>query len=185
MTRMRFRSRPPRGLIGITLLLWSGLAAAQDDREFVFDDEEGYRILRFAGVGPGELSEDQLYEVSNAEFSSMVHDRIYADVLFDTEPMDADWSDSTVALITRHLGHNASDFTSTTVECRSESCRIMLEHSGRWTISSHLGLLESVQPVIEELIQASAPAFGTVFIITAYFQELEPPHIKVFLRRAD
>jgi hypothetical protein len=182
---MRFRTRPASALIGIALPLWAVLAAAQGDRDFVFDDEEGYRILRFAGVGPGELSEDQLYEVSNAEFSSMVHDKIYADVLFDTEPVDPDWSDSTVGLITRHLSHNAPDFSSTTVECRSESCRIMLEHSGRWTIPSHLGLLESVQPVIEELIEASSPAFDRVFIITAYFQEMEPPHIKVFLHRSD
>jgi hypothetical protein len=172
-------------LTGFAVFLLPGVSAAQSDRDFVFDDEEGYRILRFARIGSGELTEDQLYEVSNAEFSSMVHDRIYADVLFDMEPVDSEWSESQAPLITRYLDHRVPEFASRTVECRSTSCRIMLEHSGEWTITSHQGLMESVQLVIEEFVDANAEAFDSAFLITAYFQEFEAPHIKAFLRRAD
>lgn len=163
---------------------WPGFSIGQEDRDYVFEDEDGYRVLRFAGAGSGERTEEQLAEISNAEFSSMVHDRILADLRFVAEPPDETWASAMEPRISQHLTHAGPESSWTVVECRSDSCRIVIEHTGDWTLSTHLPLMETVQLEIEAFIDAAAPTFDPVFLITAYDQASETPHIKAFLRRA-
>ena len=172
-------------ILGAAAALWPHIAFGQANRDYVFEDEDGHLVLRYVGVGHGELTATQIDEISNAEFSSMVHDRIRADLWFDAEPLDEVWARSTEPRIERYLSHNVPDSFSINLACRSASCRLVLEHSGNWTVSGHQALLQDIQPVIEGLILSHAPAFDEVFLITAYYQERETPHIKAFLQRTD
>ena len=168
--------------VGLVLVICSRQAAAQDDRDYVFTDEEGHLVLRFAGAG-SVLDSDQRDEIFNAEFSSMVHDRLRADLRFDTEPVDSAWAGSMAPRIERHLREAGLDFSTMNVECRSVSCRLVLEHTRRLPISEHRSLRGHVQLVIQALIEADPSSFEPVFLIAAYDQEGETPHIKAFLQR--
>jgi hypothetical protein len=165
------------------------LAATQDDRDFVFTDEEGHLVLRFAGSEPGGLEPDQFDEIVNAEFSTMVHDRLRADLRFDTEPVDSEWAESMEPRVAMYLGETGPDFWSIiadiTVECRSASCRLLLEHTRRLGVSEHRMLMWSVQRALQAFMESNPASFEPVFLMAAYDQEREVPHIKAFLRRAD
>ncbi len=169
----------------ICLAVAPGLVAAQDERDFVFTDEDGHLVLRFAGSEPGGLEPDQVDEIVNAEFSTMVHDRLRADLRFDTEPVDSEWADPMQARLEEHLNGEGLSFSAVEVECRSASCRLVLEHDVRWRLPEHRSRMGGVQRVIQDFMRADPGSFEPVFLITAYDQELETPHIKAFLERAD
>ena len=170
--------------LGLAVALWPA-SAAQDERDFMFTDEEGHLVLRFAGTGASGLDTDQIDEIVNAEFSRMVHDRLRADLRFDTEPLDSEWADAMEPRIRTHLRETGSGFAAIHVECRSTSCRLVLEHASRLPISEHRTLMGHVQRALLAFIEAHPASFEPVFLIAAYDQEGATPHIKAFLQRTD
>ena len=181
---MRFSLLTIAASFGLAAALWPQLAVAQDDRDFVFTDDEGHLVLRFAGAEPDGLDADQVDEIVNAEFSTMVHDRLRADIRFDSEPVDSEWADSMAPRIERHVSETGPEFSAIDVRCRSASCRLVLEHTDRLRVSEHQSLMRNVQLVIRAFMEANPASFEPVFLIAAYDQERETPHIKAFLRRA-
>ena len=181
---MRFPLLTIAASFGLAAALWPQLAAAQDDRDFVFTDDEGHLVLRFAGAEPGGLDANQVDEIVNAEFSTMVHDRLRADIRFDSEPVDSEWADSMAPRIERHVSETGPEFSAIDVRCRSASCRLVLEHTGRLRVAEHQSLMGNVQLVIRVFMEANPASFEPVFLIAAYDQERETPHIKAFLQRA-
>lgn len=171
-------------LLGLALMIWPQPGRTQSDRDFVFTDEEGHLVVRFPGTGAIGLDSSQAEEILNAELSSMVHDRLRADLLFEAEPPDADWAHSMVPQIAKHVAHAGPDFSGTFVECRAVSCRIVMEQPGHYTVTEHQAALETVQQSIEAFIAGHRQHFEPVFMITAYDQAPETPHIKVFLLRS-
>lgn len=156
---------------------------AQSDRDFVFTDREGHLVLRFVGSGATGLDALQAYEVLNAEFSSMVHDRLHADLEFADEARDPEWAASMEPRIAAHARHAGPEFSDILVECRAASCRVILEQPRHWTVPEHQAVLETVQTSIEAFIAGHRQHFEPAFMITAYYQEAETSHIKAFLRR--
>ena len=186
---MRFSGLTIAASFGLALAVWPQLAVSQNERDFVFTDDEGHLVLRFAGSEPGGLDTDQRDEIVNAEFSTMVHDRLRADIRFDSEPVDSEWAESMEPRIAMYLRETGPDFWSIfpdiTVECRSASCRLLLEHTRRLQVSEHRLQMGSVQRALQAFMEANLASFEPVFLMAAYDQELEVPHIKAFLRRVD
>lgn len=168
----------------LALAAWQPCAVAQDAQDFVYTDEEGHLVLRFAGARPGSLDASQIEEIVNVHLSTMVHDRLRADSLFEAEPVDAQWASRLEPRIERHVTETAPEFTSITVECRSASCRLVLEHESTWSVSAHQALMETAQRVIRSFIEADSAGFKHVFLIAGHYQEPESPYTKVFMRRA-
>ena len=67
----------------LAITAWPKLAHAQGERDFVFTDEEGHLVLRYAGAKDGSLTTRQKDEIINVSLSTMVHDHLRADVEFD------------------------------------------------------------------------------------------------------
>jgi hypothetical protein len=130
---MRASVLPAVVSVALVLTMWPQGGRAQSDRDFVFTDQEGHLVLRFAGTGATGLNSSQAEEILNAEFSTMVHDRLQS----------------------RH-----------------------------WSLPEHRALLGTVQESLEAFVSAHPQDFEPVFLITAYDQETETPHIKAFLRRS-
>jgi hypothetical protein len=168
----------------LALTIWPQCGLTQSDREFVFADEEGHLVVRFPGSGATGLNPSQADEILNAEFSSMVHDRLRADLLFEAEPRDADWAAWMEPQIEKHVKHAGPEFSDIFTECRAASCRVVMEQPVHWSVTQHRAVLEPVQESVEAFIAAHQQHFEAVFMITAYDQETETSHIKVFLRRA-
>lgn len=156
---------------------------AQSDRDFVFTDEDGHLVVRFVGTGPTGLDASQADEILNAEFSSMVHDRLRADLLFEDEPRDRDWDAQMAPRINDHIRHAGPEFSDIFVECRAASCRIVMDQPRHWGVSEHLVVLETVVDSLERFIATHRQHFEPGFMITAYDQATQVPHIKAFLRR--
>jgi hypothetical protein len=169
--------------VGVAVLVWPLCSSAQDNRDFVFQDEDGHLVLRYAGAPFGGLSDDQIDEILDAEFSVMVHDRLRADLRFDAEPIDSRWAGVTEPGIGKHVSDMEFGLSAVTVECRSVSCRLVLEH-GRVQISEHQGMLLQVQRALQSFIEAHPSSFEPVFLIAAYDQLAETPSSKAYLRRA-
>jgi hypothetical protein len=169
--------------LGLALILLPQLGRTQADRDFVFTDEEGHLVVRFHGTGATGLDSSQADEILNAELSSMVHDRLRADLLFESEPRDAGWAARMEPQLEQHLEHAGPEFTKILVGCRTTSCRVVMEQPRHWSVNEHQAVLKAVQESVEAFIAARQPHFKPVFMITAYDQEPETPHIKVFLRR--
>jgi hypothetical protein len=157
-------------------------AAAQGDRDFVFNDEDGHLVLRFVGAGR-ELDSNQRDEIVNAELSAMVHDRLRADLRFDVEPIDPEWAGPAQTRIQTYLSDAALEYSTLTIECRSATCRIVFEHLTRLGISEHQSLMSSVQGLLEKFIKTHPASFEPVILMTAYDQANQTPHIKAFLSR--
>ena len=151
----------------------------------MFTDLDGHLLVRFAGAGATGLDSTQVDEISNAEFSSMVHDRLRADLLFEDEPRDPDWALSLEPEIEQHLKHAGPDFSDLFVQCRAASCRIIMEQPVHWSVPQHRAELESVQKSLQAFIATRRQHFEPVFMITAYYQEFQTSHIKAFLRRIE
>lgn len=169
--------------LGLALALCPQSGQAQSERDFVFIDEDGHLVIRFAGTGAAGLDSSQAYEVLNAEFSSMVHDRLHADLVFQDEPRDLDWAALMEPQIEEHVEHAGPEFSDVFIECRAYSCRLILEQPIRWTVPDHQAVLQTVQESLEAFIAARQQLFEPVFMITAYDKGNETPHIKAFLRR--
>jgi hypothetical protein len=171
--------------LGLASATWPQSGRAQSDRDYVFADLEGHLIIRFAGTGDTGLDKSQAEEVLNAEFSSMVHDRLRADLMFEDEPRDPEWAAAMEPQIAEHVKHVGPDFSGIFTECRAASCRVVMEQPMHWTVPKHRAVLETVQKSLESFIAARRELFEPVFMITAYYQERETPHIKAFLRRTE
>ena len=176
---------PLAALVSALIALgWARTGVSEDDREFIFTDDEGHLVLRLVAAGRGELGPVQRNEVLNQELSVMVHDRMHADIRFESEPLDADWA-SEMELRVRHiLGDAATRFSDLEVECRTSTCRILLEQTTRLTISEHQQQLEQLQAVIENYIGNDPASFDPGFVMAGYEQASQTPMIKVFLQRA-
>jgi hypothetical protein len=61
----------------------------------------------------------------------------------------------------------------------------VLEHASRLPISEHRTLMGDVQRALLAFVEARPASFEPVFLIAAYDQEGETPHIKAFLQRTD
>lgn len=171
--------------LGLVLAMWSQAGRTQSDRDFVFTDLDGHLVIRFAGTGATGLNSTQAYEVLNAEFSTMVHDRLHADLVFEDEPRDADWAASMEPQIAEHVMHAGPEFSDIFVACRAASCRVIMEQPVHWSVPEHRAVLEAVQESLEAFIASRRQHFAPVFLITAYYQEYETSHIKAFLRRTE
>ena len=169
--------------LGLALAMGPESAWTQSDRDFVFTDEDGHLLLRFAGTGATGLDSSQAYEILNQEFSRMVHDRLHADLLFAQEPRDPAWAASMEPQIQRHVSHIGLEFSDIFVECRAASCRVIMEQPMHWSVPAHRAVLETVQDSLEAFIAERRADFEPVFLITAYYQEAATSHIKAFLRR--
>lgn len=163
---------------------WSQGAAAQDDRDFVFTDEDGHLILRYAGVEAGGLSSDQIDEIANLQLSTMVHDRLRADARFEAEPIDSKWAAAMEPRLAKRLSNIGPPFSGVHVECRSASCRVLLEHSDGRSVAEHRALMGSAQRAVRAFIEAHPGSFEPAFLIAAHYQEPEAPYLELFLRRA-
>ena len=170
-------------LLGLALTLWSPAGLTQPDREFVFTDEDGHLMVRFPGSGATGLDASQAEEILNAEFSTMVHDRLRADLLFAAEPRDAEWAAWMEPQIEKHVERAGPAFSDVFVECRAASCRIVLEQPGHRTVPEHRLVLETVEESVKSFVAVHQQHFEPVFMIVAYDQLTETSHIKAFLRR--
>lgn len=170
-------------LLGLALVMWPQSGRAQSDRDFVFTDLEGHLVIRFAGTGATGLDSSQADEILDQEFSTMIHDRLRADLLFEDEPRDPQWAAWMEPQIEEHVEHAGPEFSDIFVECRAASCRVIMEQPGHWSVPEHEAVLETVQASLEAFIAAHRQDFEPVFMITAYSQESETSHIKAFLRR--
>lgn len=172
-------------LISLALAMWPLAGRTQSDRDYVFQDEDGHLVLRFAGIGDKALDSSQAYEILNQEFSRMVHDRLHADLQFADERRDPDWAASMEPQIAEQVRHTGLEYSDLFVECRVASCRVIMEQRKSWSVPAHLTVLETVQESLEAFIAEHADSFEPVFLITAYEQENETSHIKAFLRRTE
>lgn len=170
-------------VLGLTLAMWPQSGRTQSDRDFVFTDEDGHLVLRFVGTGATGLDSSQAEEVLNSEFSTMVHDRLRADLLFEDEPRDPEWALSMEPQLEAHIKHAGPEYSDIFVECRAASCRMIMEQPMHWSVPAHQAVLEIVQASLEAFIAGHRQYFEPVFLITAYDQETETSHIKAFLAR--
>jgi hypothetical protein len=182
---MRTTISPTIISLGLALAMWPQAGQTQSDRDYVFDDLEGHLVIRFAGTGTSALHPSQAEEVINAELSSMVHDRLRADLLFEDESRDPEWAASMVPQIREHVRYAGSEFSDIFTECRAGSCRVIMEQPGHWTVPEHQAVLDTVQESLEAFVAARRQHFEPIFMIVAYYQEFETPHIKAFLRRTE
>ena len=171
----------------LMLACWPCLAVSADARDFVFTDEEGHLVLRYAGTVPDDLTINQQEEIQNSQLSTMVHDRLQADTAFEAEPVDDNWAATLQTLIKNAMAArmDGSAFSSPRVECRSTTCRLSIGHAGGRLVSEHQGVMDTVQQIIEEFIQTNPGRIDPGFLIAGLYQEPEAPYIKVFLRRTE
>jgi hypothetical protein len=174
-----------KAIIPVVLIASAPLAPAQGVSDFIFTDEEGHLVLRYVGVTPTAMTPHQREEIVNSEFSSMVHDRLRADILFDDEPPDAAWAEKLEPMLEAHiLGANAG-LVAAEAECRAESCRLFIDHPATWTVPEHEVLVPVVQKVLQDFMDVHPASFEPVFLIAAHYQVPDPPFIKVYLKRLD
>ena len=169
----------------LTLSAWAVAAQSVVDRDYVFTDEDGHLVIRFAGNGAAALDEAQAYEILNQEFSRMVHDRLHADLRFAEEPRDPEWSAGMAPTIIEHLALSGIPQSAITVTCRTQSCRVIIEQAAHMSVAEHQSAMDRTQETVSAFISAQPRIFDPVFLITAYDQAAETPHIKAFLRRVD
>lgn len=170
--------------LGLALATWPQSGRTQSDRDFVFTDTQGHLVLRFVGIGPEGLDSTQSDEFLDSDFSTMVHDRLRADLLFESEPRDPDWAASIEPQIEKHMRHAGPKFSDILAECRAASCRVVMEQPGHFSVPEHLAVLDTVEESLKAFIATHRQDFKPGFTITAYDKGAEIPHIKAFLRRA-
>jgi len=172
-------------VFGLSIAVLAGQAVAQQrGADYVFKDDEGHLVLRYAGTDSSGLTASQFDEVSNVELSTMVHDRLRADALFEAEPVDANWARPMKARLASYIRKTGSAFTEVHVECRSASCRLVLEQRlPTWSVEEHRALMGVAQRAIQGFIEANPGSFEPVFLIAGHYQEPERPYMSLFLRR--
>jgi hypothetical protein len=169
--------------LGLALAFWPQPGRTQSDRDYMFADTDGHLVIRFVGIGPDGLDPVQADEVLDQEFSTMIHDRLRADLLFEAEPRDPDWAASMEPQIEQQVRQAGPEFSGIFVECRAVSCRVLMQQPGDWSVQAQRPVLAAVQASLQTFIEAHRPEFEPVFMLTAYDQETETAHIKAFLRR--
>jgi hypothetical protein len=157
--------------------------ATGGERDFVFTDDDGHLVLRFVGAGPGAPDRHQRDEILNQEFSVMIHDDLRADLQFESERVDAEWAALTEPRIEARADQVRSAFSAIEIECRSTTCRLMLEHADRRSVREHQQLIAFVQDALAPLVGSESSGFERSYLIAAYEQRAEAPLIKVYLRR--
>lgn len=168
---------------GLATALSAQPVAAPADRDFVFTDDEGHLVLRFVGAGPGAPSTHQRDEIMNQEFSIMVHDDLRADLVFEAERIDSEWAAVMEPRIESQAAGIRHAFSAIEIECRSESCRLMMEHSDRLSVVEHQQMIGLVQEALAPLVESDSSGLNSTYLIAAYEQGPEIPLIKVYLRR--
>ena len=173
--------------LGVTLvcLLLSPAVVAQHERDYINTDEDGHLIFRYAGNATAEASLEQMEEINNAFNSVMVHDRLRADIWFDEEERDSEWANYAEALLRSPTEQIGSSHSALRLECRSQSCRLIVAQSGVRTVDQHQIEMDELQQILQGFIADHPGIVDRVFLIAAYYQEREPPVIKVYLSRAD
>jgi len=180
---MKVRANGLARLTAIVIALMLEPANAQSWRDFIFTDDEGHLILRFVGNPSGEPSPTQMEEVHSAEVSVMVHDRMRADVLFESEIVDSTWALSMESRLGQHFARVESPFTSVESECRSQSCRLYVDHPDGRNVREHQSLMSLLETPVRSFIDSNPGSIDSVFLIAGYYQEPAAPYIKVYLRR--
>jgi len=170
--------------MGLAALAWAQPVPAPSERDFIFTDDEGHLVLRFAGSGPQGPDAVELEEVVNQSFSNMIHDHLRADLIFEAEHVDPEWAPGMEARIESHLGELQPLFSAIDLECRSASCRLVMDHTERRSVAEHQALVDTVQAALEPLTRHGSGGFAPIFLIAAYEQQFEMPQVKVYLRRA-
>lgn len=173
------------GSLALAVALSARNAGAENERDFVFTDIEGHLVMRFAGTDSANLSPQQLQDVANVELSTMVHERLSVDAVFDAEPVDSRWADPMERRVERHMTELAPEFSGVAVECRSASCRVVLEHAGGWNVTAHRTLMGTAQRAIEAFIADEPDSFAREFFVVGRYQEPRAPYITMLLRRAE
>ena len=169
--------------LGLALAIWPQPGRTESHRDYMFSDLDGHLVIRFVGIGPAGLDAAQADEVLDQEFSTMIHDRLRADLLFEDEPRDPEWAASMEPEIEAKVRQAGQEFSAIFVECRAVSCRVVMQQPGHWSAEEQLPVLATVQASLEAFIAAHQPEFEPVFMMTAYHQLTETAHIKAFLRR--
>jgi hypothetical protein len=180
---MRYVAPTLTAAFSLALAGWPTLAAAQNDRDYVFTDDQGHLVLRYAGAGPGGLTHDQMDEIVNVQLSTMVHDRLRADAVFEAEPIDPAWAKPMQARLAEALTTALPEMSALHAECRSASCRLLLEHSDGHTVAAHQSLMDTAQRAIRAFLAAHPGQFEHVFLMAGHYKEPGGAYIKVFLRR--
>ncbi len=158
-------------------------AAAQGSRDFVFTYDDDHLVLRVSGLRPGEVDERQVDEVANVQVSTMVHDRLLADALFDAEPIDRSWAGATRSRLEHALSDAPPGISAIEVECRSTACRLLIDHAGGLTVSAHESVMTTVERSVRAFIDADPGTFERIFLMAGQYKAPGSPYIKVFLRR--
>jgi hypothetical protein len=86
--------------------------------------------------------------------------------------------------IERHVSDTGPEIPAVTVECRSASCRLVLEHASTFRVAEHQSLMGIAQRVVQTFIETNPASFEPFVLIAAHYQEPERPYLKLFLRRA-
>ena len=87
------------------------------------------------------------------------------------------------ARIRDDFGNPGPEFSGIDIECRSESCRIRLEHTVRFDIAEQQTQLDHFSMLIDRIIDSNPASFEPAYMIAAYEKIRFSPHIKGYLRR--
>lgn len=169
--------------LALGIAVWPQLAVAQSARDFMLENDGGHLIIRFVGKADG-LDALEREDIADISLSTMVPHRLRADVAFEAEPVDAKWARSMEPRVRSALSKIAHDFSAIRVDCRSATCRLVLEHAHGRGVPEDRALMESLQRALQAFIKAHPASFESGFLIAAHYQPEETPRIKVFLRRA-
>jgi hypothetical protein len=181
---MRRSSLTIAASVALALAVWPAPAASQGVGDFVFTDAEGHLVLRYAGAESGRLDANQFEEIANVEMSTMVHDRLRADAVFEAEHVDGEWAEAMETRIAAHVRQAVPDFSDVLVECRAASCRLVIDHPRTWSVDAHRALMRDAERVVQAFIRSNPASLEPVFLIAAHYQEPGRPYMKMFLRRA-
>lgn len=169
-------------LLALAAAAWPRVAAAQGGRDFMLESDEGHLIIRFVGDAD-TLDALEREDIADISLSTMVPHRLRADVAFEAESVDSKWARSMEPRIRSALSKIAPDFSAIGVECRSASCRLVLEHEKGRTVAADRSLIGSVQDALQAFIETPKAGLRPGFLIAAHYQIGETPQIKAFLRR--
>ena len=169
--------------LALAVVAWPRLAFAQSGRDFMLESDGAHLIIRFVGKA-GSLDALEREDIADISLSTMVPHRLRADVAFEAEPIDSKWARSMEPRIRSALSKIAPHFSAIHVDCRSVTCRLVLDHSNGQSVAEDRSLMGRVQGALQAFIEAQPASFEPGFLIAAHYQPAETARIKVFLHRA-
>lgn len=169
--------------LALAVVAWPRPALAQSGRDFMLENDGSHLIIRFVGKA-GSLDALEREDIADISLSTMVPHRLRADVAFEAEPMDSKWARSMEPRIRSALSKIAADFSAIHIDCRSLTCRLVLDHSNGQSVAEDRSLMGRVQGALQAFIEARPARFEPGFLIAAHYQPAETARIKVFLHRA-